>query len=61
MPDDLRLRKQLGLFAYAKLAALITRGCRTLARDVVRDDRLREYCRARFGEAPAALARRGTR
>jgi hypothetical protein len=61
MPDDLRLRKQLGLFTYPELVALITRRRRKLARDIARSDRLREYCRARFGKVPALSARRGTR
>jgi hypothetical protein len=61
MPDDLRVRKRLGLFTYAELVALITRRCRTLARDVARDDRLREYCRVRFAKVPAVGSRKGTR
>ena len=61
MPDDLRLRKQLGVFTYAELVALIRRRRRKLARDVARYDRLREYCRTRFGKVPDLPARGETR
>jgi hypothetical protein len=55
------VRKQLGLFTHAELVALVTRRRRKLARDVARYDRLREYCRVRFGKVPVDRARRGTR
>ena len=53
--------KQLALFTYRELAALLTRRRAEIARDVVRYRRLRDYCRVRFGTAPALPALRGTR
>ena len=52
--------KQLALFTYAELAALLVRRRAEIRRQVVRYRRLHDYCRVRFGTAPA-LAARGVR
>jgi hypothetical protein len=53
--------KQLSLFTYRELAALLTRRRAELVRDRVRYRRLHDYCRARFGRVPARRAPRGAR
>ena len=49
--------KQLALFTYAELAALLVRRRAEIRRQVVRYRRLHDYCRVRFGKAPALVAR----
>jgi hypothetical protein len=48
--------KQLALFTYAELAALLVRRRSEITRDVVRYRRLHDYCQLRFGKAPALPA-----
>ena len=60
-PSAAPVWKQLSLFTYRELAALLTRRRAEIARDVVRYRRLRDYCRVRFGTAPALPALRVTR
>ena len=60
-PSAAAVWKQLSLFTYAELAALLTRRRAEIARDVVRYRRLHDYCRLRFGKAPTLAALRVTR
>jgi len=48
--------KQLALFTYRELAALLVRRRAEIRRQVVRYRRLHDYCRVRFGKVPARSA-----
>jgi hypothetical protein len=60
-PSAAPVWKQLALFKYRELAALLTRRRAEIARDLVRYRRLLDYCRVRFGQAPRLPALRGVR